>query len=99
MLTVKPVYKLSDVSDDLKWATNIHVTPFTLTFKAKLTISIFLEDCFSSVTFLPVHLYFYPSTLVFTHPNDRWTGPSIKLCHPCKDYHQSITVIKGNYST
>ena len=34
MLTIKLVYKLSDVPDDLKWATNTHVTPFTLTFKA-----------------------------------------------------------------
>ena len=34
MLTVKLVYKLSDVPDDLKWATNTHMTPFTLTFKA-----------------------------------------------------------------
>ena len=34
MLIVKPVYKLSDVSDDLKWATNTHFTPLTLTFKA-----------------------------------------------------------------
>ena len=34
MLTVELVYKLSDVSDDLKWTTNTHVTPFTLTFKA-----------------------------------------------------------------
>ena len=35
MLTVKPVYKLSDVPDDLKWATNTHITPFTpFTFKA-----------------------------------------------------------------
>ena len=34
MLTVKPVYKLSDVPDDLEWATNIHMIPFTLTFKA-----------------------------------------------------------------
>ena len=34
MLTVKPVYKLSNVPDDLKWATNTHMTPFTLTFKA-----------------------------------------------------------------
>ena len=32
MLTVKLVYKLSDVPDDLKWATNTHLTPFTLTF-------------------------------------------------------------------
>ena len=34
VLTVKLVYKLSSVPDDLKWATNTHVTPFTLTFKA-----------------------------------------------------------------
>ena len=29
-LTVKPVYKLLNVSDDLKWTTNTHVTPFSL---------------------------------------------------------------------
>ena len=34
MLTIKPVYKLLNVSDDLKWNTNTHVTPFSLTFKA-----------------------------------------------------------------
>ena len=34
--TVKLVYKLSNVPDDLKWATNTHMTPFTLTFKAYL---------------------------------------------------------------
>ena len=33
MLTVKPVYKLFNVSDDLKWTTNTHVTPFSPTFK------------------------------------------------------------------
>ena len=32
MLTVRPVYKLSNVSYDLKWTT--HVTPFILAFKA-----------------------------------------------------------------
>ena len=31
---VSLVYKLSSVSDDLKWATNTHLTPFTLTSKA-----------------------------------------------------------------
>ena len=46
MLTVKPVYKLLNVSDDLKWTTNTHVTPFSLTFKALLTISMVLEDLF-----------------------------------------------------
>ena len=34
MLAVKLVYEHSDVPDDLKWATNTHMTPFTLTFKA-----------------------------------------------------------------
>ena len=39
MLTVKLVYKSSNVPDDLKWATNTHMTPFTLTFKTLLTIT------------------------------------------------------------
>ena len=34
MLNVKPVYKLLNVSDDLKWITNTRVTPFSLTFNA-----------------------------------------------------------------
>ena len=34
ILTVKPVYKLVNVPDDLKWTTNTHVTPFTRTYKA-----------------------------------------------------------------
>ena len=34
MLSVKLVYKLTTVFDDLKWATNTYLTPFTLTFKA-----------------------------------------------------------------
>ena len=33
MLTVKLVYKRLNVPDDLKWATNTHMTPFRLTFK------------------------------------------------------------------
>ena len=33
-LTVKPVYKFENVSDDLKWTTNTYVTPFKLTSKA-----------------------------------------------------------------
>ena len=80
MLTMKLVYKLSDVPDDLKWATNTHVTPFTLTFKAQLTISMVLEDLFWSLIFLPVHPYFFPSIFVFTRSNDGWTDLTIKLC-------------------
>ena len=34
MLTVKLVYELSDVPDDLKWATNTHMTPFYTHFQA-----------------------------------------------------------------
>ena len=34
VLTVKPVYKLSNVPDDVKLTTNTLVTPFMLTFKA-----------------------------------------------------------------
>ena len=30
MVTVKPVYKLKNVSDDVKWTIDRHVTPFTL---------------------------------------------------------------------
>ena len=37
MSTFKPVYKLLNVSDDLKWTTNTCVTPFSLTFKAYIT--------------------------------------------------------------
>ena len=34
MLTIKPVYTLLNVSEDLKWTTITHVTPFSLTFKS-----------------------------------------------------------------
>ena len=34
MLTVKLVYEVSEVPDDLKWARNTHMAPFTLAFKA-----------------------------------------------------------------
>ena len=32
----------------------------------------------------PVHPYFYPSTAVFTHPYDGWTGLCITLCYPSR---------------
>ena len=66
MLTVKPVYKLSNVPDDLKWATNTHITLFLL-------FHFFTHP-------LPVHPYFCPSIFVFTRPNDGWMGLYIKLC-------------------
>ena len=85
MLTVKPVYKLLNVSDDLKWTTNTHVTTFSLIFKALLTISMVLEDFIATSFFYPSTTgppYFYPSIFVLTHPNDGWTGLYIKLCLP-----------------
>ena len=79
MLTVKPVYKLLNVSDDLKWTTNTHATQFSLTFKAKLTISMVLEDLFCSLIFYPsTHISTHPYSF-FTRPNDGWTGLYIKL--------------------
>ena len=87
MLTVKPVYKLLNVSDDLKWTTNTHLTPFSLTFKAYLTISTVLEDLLLLLRFFTRPLpFFYPSIFVFTCPNDGWTCLYIKLCffHSCK---------------
>ena len=57
------------------------MTPFTLISEAKLKISMVLEDLFLLLNFVPVHPYFYPSTTVFTRPNDGWTGIYIKLCY------------------
>ena len=54
----------------IKWTTNTHVTPFSITFKC-----LFLEGCF----FTCPPIYFYPSILVFTRPNDGWMGLYIKL--------------------
>ena len=63
MLTVKPVCKLKNVFYDLKWATNTHMTPFTLTFKAYVSIYMVLEDLFLLLhisarpySFLPVQM-------------------------------------------
>ena len=74
MLTVKLVYKLSNVPDDLKWAKNTHMTPFTLSFKEGITNAIYgFRRLFYSVhhpsthistrppIFLPVHIRFYPT--------------------------------------
>ena len=65
MLTVKPVYELLNVSDDLKWTTNTHVTPH---FQG-ITKNIY--DFWKTI-FLPIHIR-------FTRPNDGWTGLYIKL--------------------
>ena len=65
MLTVKLVYKLKNISDDLKWTTNTHVTLFTLTSKATDNIYGF-ETLFCS-------FIFYPSTHISTCP--QWFLP------------------------
>ena len=51
MLTVKSVYKLLYVSNDLKWTTNTHVTPFSLYGFGR--------------PFFTRPPYFYPSIFVF----------------------------------
>ena len=71
MLTVKLIYKLSNVPDDMKWAKNTHMTPFTLTFKEGITNDIYgfgrLFSAFYSVhhpsthIIRPVHIRFYPT--------------------------------------
>ena len=61
MLIVKPVYKLSNVSDDLKWPTNTH--SHHLHSLSRLTISMVLEDLFFC------SFNFYLSTHISTRPN------------------------------
>ena len=78
MLTVKPLYKLSNVPDDLKWATNIHDTIYTH-FQG-ITNNIYgVGRLVLLLNFLPVH---HLSTHISTRPNDRWMGLNIKLCQP-----------------
>ena len=76
MLTVKPVYKLLNVSDDLKWTTNTRDTIFTH-FQG-------ITNNFYGFGRAILLFFFYPSThipsiFVFTRPNDGWTGLYIKL--------------------
>ena len=61
MLTVEPVYKLSDVPDDLKWATNTCDTVYTH-FQG-ITDNIY--DFGRPLCFAPS--FFYPSTHIWTH--------------------------------
>ena len=73
MLTVKLVYELSDVPDDLKWAKNTHRWHHLCSLS---------RHNWQYRWFWRKKFYFfvlYPSTLVFTHPNDGWTGLYIKL--------------------
>ena len=71
MLKVKPVYKLSNVSDDLKWTTNTYTYDTIFTNFQGITNNIygfgrpFFAPSFffarSLPIFLPVHIRFYPS--------------------------------------
>ena len=80
MLTVKPVYKLSNAPDNLKWAINTHMTTYThfqgIT-KKSMVWKTFAPNLFTRLP--PVHPHFYPSIFVVTRPNDGWTGLYIKL--------------------
>ena len=63
MLTVKLVYKLSNVPDDLKWATNAHMTSH---FQG-ITNNIYgFGRPFLLLHFFTHPPYFYPSIFVFT---------------------------------
>ena len=78
MLTVKHVYKLSDVPDDLKWATNTCETIYTHFQGITNNIYGFERPFFFAPSFFYTSTtrppYFYLSIFVFTRPNDGWTG-------------------------
>ena len=59
MLTVKPVYKLSNVPDDLKWAINTHDNMYTH-FQG------ITNNLYGFGRFVPT--FFYPSTHISTRP-------------------------------
>ena len=63
VLTVKLVHKLSNVPDDLKWATNYKHTCDTIyTHFQGITNNIYgFGRPFCSFIVLPIHPYFYPS--------------------------------------
>ena len=87
MLTVKPVYKLSNMPDDLKIEMDYRHTCDTIyTYFQGITNNIygFGRPFFAPSFFLPIHPYLYPSIFVFTRPNDEWTGLDIKLCLNCE---------------
>ena len=65
MLTVKSVYKLLNVSDDLKCTTNTRDTIYTH-FEG-ITDNIYGFGRPFLLLVLPGHPYFYPPTTVFTH--------------------------------
>ena len=48
------------------------------TFKPYLILYLNLENVFTP--FILIQLYFYPSKIDRTHPNEGWSGLYIKLC-------------------
>ena len=79
MLTVKPVYKLLNVSDDLKWTSYKHTCDTIFTHFQGLTNNIYGFGRLFAPSFFTRPPYFYLSIFVFTRPNDGWTGLYIKL--------------------
>ena len=58
----------------------------------------FLNIIFRSFIFLPVHPYFYPSTTVFTRPNDGWMCLCIKLWlqdYVCSPRYERVDSFNG----
>ena len=77
MLTVKPAYKLSNVTwNGLQTYMWHHLHSL---LRHNWQYLMFWNIFFCSFIFLPVHPYFYLSTMTFTRPNDRWTDLSISL--------------------
>ena len=92
MLTVKAVYKLSNVPDDLKWTTNTHDTIYTHSQGTTNNIYGFGRSFLLLPSFTrqpPVHSYIStgPYSFFLSRPNDGWTSLYIKLC-------KSVMVIK-----
>ena len=92
MLTVKPVYKLLNVSDDHEIDYK-HTCDTIFTHFQGITNNIygfgrpFLCSLifYPSTTRPPIFLVFYLSIFVFTRPNDGWTGLYIKY-DACRDW-------------
>ena len=95
MLTVKPVYKLSNVPDYLKWATNTHDTIYThcqgITnniYGFGKTFILFFAPSYFYPSTTCTHPYTYLSICVFTRTNDGgWGGGSLhKAMNLCTHY-------------
>ena len=79
MLTVKLVYKLSDVPDDLKWATSIHYDTIYTHFQGIINNIYGFGRPFFAPSFFTRPPIFLHVHIRFTRPNDGWTGLYTKL--------------------